>query len=42
MSVEVKAVRELWEQIANKVLEEKEHRLIDSRSYKSQGIALVP
>lgn len=42
MSVEVKAVRELWEHTANKVLEEKGHNLIDSRSYKSQGIDLVP
>ena len=42
MSVEVKAVRELWEHSANKVLEEKGHNLIDSRSYKSQGIDLVP
>ena len=42
MSVEVKAVRELWEHTANKVLEEKGLNLIDSRSYKSQGIDLVP
>lgn len=42
MSVEVKAVRELWEHSANKVLEAKGHNLIDSRSYKSQGIDLVP
>lgn len=42
MSVEIKAVRELWEHTANKVLEEKGHNLIDSRSYKSQGINLVP
>ena len=42
MSVEVKAVRELWEHTANKVLEAKDHNLIDSRSYKSQGIDLVP
>nr|WP_181716426.1 MULTISPECIES: MobA/MobL family protein [Bacteria]QJS05553.1 mobilization protein MobL [Psychrobacter sp.]QJS05700.1 mobilization protein MobL [Psychrobacter sp.]QJS05846.1 mobilization protein MobA/MobL [Psychrobacter sp.]QJS06185.1 mobilization protein MobL [Planococcus sp. (in: firmicutes)] len=42
MSVEVKAVRELWELTANKVLEAKGHHLIDSRSYKSQGIDLVP
>ena len=42
MSIEVKAVRELWEHTANKVLEEKGHNLIDSRSYKSQGIDLVP
>ena len=42
MSVEVKAVRELWEHSANKVLEAKGHHLIDSRSYKSQGIDLVP
>lgn len=42
MSVEVKAVRELWEHAANKVLEAKGHHLIDSRSYKSQGIDLVP
>jgi len=42
MSVEIKAVRELWEHTANKVLEEKGHNLIDSRSYKSQGIELVP
>ena len=42
MSVEVKAVRELWEHTANKVLEEKGHNLIDSRSYMSQGIDLVP
>ena len=42
MSHEVKAVRELWEHTANKVLEAKGHHLIDSRSYKSQGIDLVP
>ena len=42
MSVEVKAVRELWEQTANKKLEEHGHNLIDSRSYRSQGIELVP
>ena len=42
MSHEVKAVRELWEHTANKVLEAKGHNLIDSRSYKSQGIDLVP
>lgn len=42
MSVEVKAVRELWEHTANKVLEVKGLNLIDSRSYKSQGIDLVP
>ena len=42
MSVEVKAVRELWEHTANKVLETEGHNLIDSRSYKSQGIDLVP
>ena len=42
MSVEVKAVRELWEHTANRVLEAKGHNLIDSRSYKSQGIDLVP
>ncbi|NLD48050.1 MAG: MobA/MobL family protein, partial [Clostridiaceae bacterium] len=42
MSVEVKAVRELWEQSANKKLEEYGHNLIDSRSYRSQGIELVP
>ena len=42
MSVEVKAVRELWEKTANKVLEAKGHNLIDSRSYKSQGIDLMP
>ena len=42
MSHEVKTVRELWEHTANKVLEAKGHYLIDSRSYKSQGIDLVP
>src|SRR5690606_34079973 len=42
MSVEVKAVRELWEHTANKVLEAQGYNLIDSRSYKSQGIDLVP
>ncbi len=42
MSHEIKAVRELWEHTANKVLEAKGHNLIDSRSYKSQGIDLVP
>jgi len=42
MSVEIKAVRELWEQTANKKLEEHGHNLIDSRSYRSQGIELVP
>ena len=42
MSAEIKTVRELWEHTANKVLEAKGHQLIDSRSYKSQGIDLVP
>ena len=42
MSVEVKAVRELWEQTANKKLEEQGHNLIDSRSYRSQGINIMP
>lgn len=42
MSAEIKTVRELWEHTANKVLEAKGHNLIDSRSYKSQGIDLVP
>ena len=42
MSIEVKGVRELWEHTANKVLEAKGHNLIDSRSYKSQGIDLIP
>ena len=42
MSAEIKTVRELWEHTANKVLEAKGHHLIDSRSYKSQGIDLVP
>lgn len=42
MSHEVKVVRELWEKTANKVLEAKGLHLIDSRSYKSQGIGLVP
>lgn len=42
MSHEVKVVRELWEKTANKVLEAKGHHLIDSRSYKSQNIGLIP
>lgn len=37
---EVKEIRELWETLANAKLEEQNHLLIDSRSYKSQGIGL--
>lgn len=37
---EVKEIRELWEILANAKLEEQDHLLIDSRSYKSQGIGL--
>ena len=42
MSHEVKEVRQLWESVANKKLAEHDLNLIDSRSYKSQGIDIEP
>lgn len=42
MSHEVKQVRQLWESVANKKLAEHDLNLIDSRSYKSQGIDIEP
>ena len=42
VSNEIVALRELWEQIANEKLAEHGFELIDSRSYQSQGIDIVP
>lgn len=42
MSVEVKEVRQIWERVANEKLLEHGHDLIDSRSYKEQGIDILP
>lgn len=42
VSVEIVELRELWERIANEKLAEYGHELIDSRSYESQGIDIVP
>ena len=42
VSVEIKEVRQLWEQIANEKLFEHHHPLIDSRSYRDQGIDIIP
>ena len=39
---EVTEIRQLWERLANEKLAEHNHQLIDSRSYKSQGIDLLP
>ena len=42
VSEEIKAVRQIWEQIANRKLEEFGHSLIDSRSYKEIGVSIIP
>ena len=42
VSVEIKEVRQLWEQLANEKLTEHDHELIDSRSYAEQGIDIEP
>ena len=42
VSVEISEIRELWERLANVKLAEYGHELIDSRSYQSQGIDIVP
>ena len=42
VNVEIKEVRQLWEQIANEKLAEHDHELIDSRSYAEQGIDITP
>lgn len=39
---EVTEIRQLWETLANEKLAEHNHQLIDSRSYKSQGIDIEP
>lgn len=42
VSNEIVELRELWERLANEKLAEYGHELIDSRSYQSQGIDIVP
>ena len=42
VNVEIKEIRQLWEQIANEKLAEHDHKLIDSRSYAAQGIDIEP
>ena len=42
VNVEIKEVRQLWEQIANEKLAEHDHELIDSRSYADQGKDIEP
>ena len=42
VNVEIKEVRQLWEQIANEKLAEHNHDLIDCRSYSEQGIDIEP
>ena len=42
VNVEIKEVRQLWEQIANEKLAEYGHELIDSRSYADQGKDIEP
>ena len=42
VNVEIKEVRQLWEQIANEKLAEHNHELIDSRSYRDQGKDIEP
>lgn len=42
VSAEITKIRELWERLANEKLAEYGHELIDSRSYQSQGIDIVP
>ncbi|MFW1531371.1 MobA/MobL family protein, partial [Vibrio parahaemolyticus] len=42
VNIEIKEVRQLWEQIANEKLAEYDHELIDSRSYADQGKDIEP
>ncbi|WP_313493915.1 MobA/MobL family protein [Psychrobacter faecalis] len=42
VNVEIKEIRQLWEQIANEKLAEHDHELIDSRSYADQGKDIEP
>jgi len=42
VSVEIKEVRQLWEQLANEKLAEHKHDLIDCRSYADQGKDIEP
>lgn len=42
VSAEIVELRELWERTANAKLAQYGHELIDSRSYQSQGIDIVP
>lgn len=42
VSAEIVELRELWERTANTKLAEYGHELIDSRSYQSQGIDIIP
>lgn len=42
VNVEIKEIRQLWEQIANEKLAEYDHELIDSRSYSDQGKDIEP
>ena len=42
VNIEIKEVRQLWEQIANEKLAEHNHDLIDCRSYSEQGIDIEP
>lgn len=42
VNVEIKEIRQLWEQIANEKLAEHNHDLIDCRSYAEQGIDIEP
>lgn len=42
VSTEITEIRELWESLANEKLAEYGHELIDSRSYASQGINILP
>lgn len=42
VNVEIKEIRQLWEQIANEKLVEYNHELIDSRSYSDQGKDIEP
>ncbi|MCL1047949.1 MobA/MobL family protein, partial [Shewanella electrodiphila] len=42
VSLEIKEVRQLWEQLANEKLAEHKHDLIDCRSYADQGKDIEP
>ena len=42
VNVEIKEVRQLWEQLANEKLAEHKHDLIDCRSYADQGKDIEP